>query len=59
MNQEPDNYEDERQNGGATAWTVIAMVIFMLIVASLFGCTAPLIESHITANGNTVPLVGQ
>lgn len=33
MNQDPDNYEDHRQNGGAVAWTVIAMLLVGLYLA--------------------------
>jgi len=53
--------DDYRQNGGAAAWTVIAIIVW-LVVAGLFlaltGCTytrnAPLL--NVEANGNTVPV---
>lgn len=31
MNQEPDNYEDYRQNGGASAWLAISLIVNVLL----------------------------
>jgi len=59
----PDTFEVYRQNGGAVAWMALAILVAVIVGLALFGCTytrnAPLINVQDSANGNTVPLVGQ
>ena len=43
--------EDTRQNGGAVAWTAVALVVFLLgcaLIVAVTGCAHD--------NGNTVPV---
>ena len=62
------NREYLRQNGGAAAWTVVSIVVW-IAVAGIFlfvtGCRSPIIEVNRnaplinvqdSANGNTVPV---
>lgn len=67
MNPEPyRNEQDDRQNGGASAWQLIALAVWtvlLLIVLHAVGCSsltinrnAPLINVQDSANGNTVPV---
>lgn len=34
MNQEPDNYEDDRQSGGAVAWLFLALLLLGVSISS-------------------------